>query len=147
MALKEKLLNDMKDAMREKDSIRKNTIQMVRAGILQVEKDDKVELNDDEIIGVIVKELKKRKDALTEFEKSGRQDLIDNLNREIVVLSAYLPEQLSEDELRKIVLEKVAEVGATSKSDIGLVMKAVLPVIKGKADGKDVNRLLSQILN
>ena len=96
MSLKETLLQDLKAAMKDKDTIRKNTIQLVRAGVLQIEKDNHVELDDDGVLDVIAKELKKRRDSLPEFEKSGRTDLIDNLNKEIEVLLGYLPEQLTD---------------------------------------------------
>ena len=91
MSLKETLLQDLKVAMKEKDTIRKNTIQLVRAGVLQIEKDNHVELDDEGVLDVVAKELKKRRDSLPEFEKSGRTDLIDNLNKQIEVLLGYLP--------------------------------------------------------
>ena len=122
MSLKETLLQDLKEAMKEKDTIRKNTVQLVRSGILQIEKDNHVELDDDGIIDVIAKELKKRRDSLPEFEKSGRIDLIENLNKEIEVLLGYLPKQLTEDEIKKIVEETIAETGASSVKEMGKVM-------------------------
>ncbi|HEY9061428.1 MAG TPA: GatB/YqeY domain-containing protein [Pseudobacteroides sp.] len=146
MSLKEKLLEDMKIAMREKDTLRKNAIQMVRSAILQVEKDSKVILDDDSIIDVIGKEVKKRRDSLSEFEKSGRQDLIDNLKTEIDVLMQYLPEQLSEEELENIVKQAIQDTGASSMKDIGKVMQAVMPNVKGRADGKIINQIIKKIL-
>lgn len=94
MSLKEQLFADLKEAMKQKDNVLKDTIQMVRAGVLQIEKDQKIELEDDGIIEVIVKEIKKYYDVLPDFEKSGRQDLIDELNKKITILKSYLPEQL-----------------------------------------------------
>jgi len=114
MSLKDKLMEDLKAAMKEKDITRKNAIQMVRSAVLQVEKDNKVTLDDDGILEVIAKEVKKRKDSLTEYEKSGRQDLIDALKTEIDVLMKYLPEQLTEDEIEAIVKETINETGASS---------------------------------
>lgn len=146
MSLKETLLQDMKEAMKEKDTIRKNTIQLVRSGILQIEKDDKVELDDSGVLDVIVKELKKRRDSLPEFEKSGRTDLIDNLNKEIEVLLGYLPEQLSENEIQNIVDETIKEVGATTMKDMGKVMAALTPKVKGRADNKIVSSFVKQKL-
>ncbi len=146
MSLKETLLEDMKTAMREKDTLKKNAIQMVRSAILQVEKDSRVTLDDDSIIDVIGREVKKRRDSLSEFEKSGRQDLIDNLKTEIDVLLKYLPEQLSEEELEKIVKETIQETGASSMKDIGKVMQAVMPKVKGRADGKIINQIIKKIL-
>ncbi|KNY28239.1 GatB/YqeY domain-containing protein [Pseudobacteroides cellulosolvens] len=146
MSLKETLLEDMKTAMREKDTLKKNAIQMVRSAILQVEKDSRITLDDDSIIDVIGKEVKKRRDSLSEFEKSGRQDLIDNLKTEIDVLLKYLPEQLSEEELENIIKETIQETGASSMKDIGKVMQAVMPKVKGRADGKIINQIIKKIL-
>ena len=139
MSLKETLLHDLKTAMRDKDTIRKNTIQLVRAGVLKIEKDNHVELEDDGVLDVIAKELKKRRDSLPEFEKSGRTDLIENLNKEIDVLLGYLPEQLTEDEIQKIVEETIAETGAATMKDMGKVMGAVSSKVKGRADNRVVS--------
>ena len=147
MSLKETLLQDLKAAMKDKDTIRKNTIQLVRAGVLQIEKDNHVELDDDGVLDVIAKELKKRRDSLPEFEKSGRTDLIDNLNREIEVLLGYLPEQLTEDEIQKIVEETIAETGASSMKDMGKVMGAVSPKVKGRADNRVVSGYVKKLLS
>ncbi len=147
MSLKEKLMDDLKQAMKEKDSIRKDTVQMVRASVLQVEKDNKIELDDDGVLEVIAKELKKRKDVLPEYEKSGRQDLIDGLNAEIKVLLAYLPEQLTNEQLTEIVKDAIASVGASSMKDIGKVMAAVMPKVKGRADGKQINQCAKELLS
>jgi len=146
MSLKEKLLEDMKIAMRDKDNNKKNAVQMVRAAVLQVEKDNKVSLDDDGIIDVISKEVKKRKDSLADFEKSGRQDLIDNLKVEIEILMKYLPEQMTEEELGVIVRKAVEESGASSPRDIGKVMQIVLPKVKGRADGRMINEIAKKIL-
>lgn len=146
MSLKERLLEDMKLAMREKDNIRKNAIQMARSAVLQVEKDNRVTLDDDGVVEVIAKEVKKRKDSLPEYEKSGRQDLIDNLKREIEILMQYLPEQLSEQEVEEIVKQAIAETGASSPKDMGKVMQAVMPKVKGRADGRMVNQVVKRIL-
>ena len=142
MSLKETLFQDLKTAMKDKDTVRKNTIQLVRAGVLQIEKDNHVELDDDGVLDVIAKELKKRRDSLPEFEKSGRTDLIDNLNKEIEVLLGYLPEQLTEDEIQKIVEETIAETGAATMKDMGKVMGAVSSKVKGRADNRVVSGCL-----
>lgn len=147
MSFKETLLQDLKTAMKDKDTIRKNTIQLVRAGVLQIEKDNKVELDDDGVLDVIAKELKKRRDSLPEFEKSGRTDLIENLNREIEILLGYLPEQLTEDEIQKIVEETIAEVGASTMKDMGKVMGAVSSKVKGRADNRVVSGYVKQFLS
>ena len=147
MSLKETLLQDLKVAMKEKDTIRKNTIQLVRAGVLQIEKDNHVELDDEGVLDVVAKELKKRRDSLPEFEKSGRTDLIDNLNKEIEVLLGYLPEQLTEDEIKKIVEETITETGASSMKDMGKVMGAVSPKVKGRADNRVVSGYVKELLS
>lgn len=147
MSLKENLLQDMKEAMKNKDTIRKNTIQLVRGGVLQIEKDKKVELDDEGVLEVISKELKKRRDSLPDFERSGRMDLVDDLNKEIEILLAYLPEQLSESEIKNIVEEAINEVGATTMKDMGKVMGAVTPKVKGRADNKIVSSLVKELLS
>ncbi|MBE7060868.1 MAG: GatB/YqeY domain-containing protein [Ruminococcaceae bacterium] len=146
MMLKEQLANDLKDAMKAKDEIKKNAVQMVRAGVLQVEKDKKITLDDEGIIEVIAKEVKKRKDVLPDFEKAGRADLIEATQREIEILTKYLPSQLTEEELDKIVSETVSEIGASSMKDMGKVMSALMPKVKGRADGKTVNELVKKHL-
>ena len=147
MSLKETLLQDLKAAMKDKDIIRKNTIQLVRSGVLQIEKDNQVELDDDGGLDVVAKELKKRRDSLPEYEKSGRTDLIENLNREIEVLLGYLPKQLTEDEIHKIVEETIAETGATTMKDMGKVMGAVSPKVKGRADNRVVSGYVKKLLS
>jgi uncharacterized protein YqeY len=146
MSLKERLLEDMKNAMKQKDVISKNAIQMVRAAVLQVEKDNRITLDDDGVIDVIAKEVKKRRDVLPEYERSGRQDLIDNLKAEIELLMKYLPQQFTEEELEAIVRQAVEETGASSPRDMGKVMQAVMPKVKGRADGKVVNAIVKKIL-
>ncbi len=146
MSLKDKLLQELKTAMKEKDEIRKNAITMVRSAILQAEKDRRVTLDEDGIIEIIAKEVKKRKDSLPEYEKSCREDLIKALNTEIDVLMKYLPEQMTEQELDKVVKETINQVGAESIKDIGKVMSAVLPKVKGRAEGKLVNQAVRKFL-
>ena len=145
--LKEKLLDDMKNAMKDKNVIRKNVIQMVRAAILQVEKDKQIELNDEQILDIIAKESKKRKDSLSDYEKSGREDLISQINEEIEILSEYLPKPLSKEEIEKIVEEIIAEVGATSMKDMGVVMKEAKAKIGPAADGKTINEIVKEKLS
>lgn len=147
MSLKDTLLGDMKVAMKEKDVLRKNTVQLVRAAILQKEKDQQITLSDEDILDVIAKEVKSRRDALVEFEKGGRQDLIDATNRELEVLLGYLPKQLSPEEITSLVKEAIAETGAESMRDIGKVMAAVRPKTKGRADGKQINAIAKELLS
>ena len=145
--LKEKLLEDMKISMRDKNNIRKNVIQMVRAAILQVEKDKQIELNDDQILEIIAKESKKRKDSLPDYEKSGRQDLIDQINEEIQILAEYLPKALTKEEIEKIVDEVIASLGASTMKDMGPVMKEAKAKIGPAADGKTINEIVKQKLS
>lgn len=145
--LKEKLLEDLKSCMKEKNVVRKNVIQMVRAAILQVEKDKHIELNDDQIIDIIAKESKKRKDSLEDYEKSGREDLINEIKEEIEILAEYLPKQLSIEEVEKIVKEVIKNEGATSMKDMGKVMKAAKERIGAASDGKTINEVVKQLLN
>lgn len=147
MALKERLAEDLKLSMKEKDSVKKNTVQSIRTAVLQIEKDKKVTLDDDGVIEVIAKELKKRKDVLPEYEKSGREDLIAGLKREIEIVTAYLPSQLSIDELDEIVKDAVQSTGASTMRDMGKIMQAVMPKVKGRADGKAVNEIAKKYLS
>ncbi len=147
MALKEQLMDDLKAAMKDKDIIRKNTVQMIRSAVLQFEKDNKTELDDSGVTDVIAKELKRRRDVLPEYEKSGREDLIADINREIEILLAYLPKQLTKEELEEIVVAAINEVGATSMKDMGKIMGAVMPKTKGRADGKMINEIVKAHLS
>ncbi len=146
MSLKDLLLQDLKGAMKDGDNVRKTAVQMARSAVLQVEKDTKVTLDDDGIVEIIAKEVKKRMDTLPDFEKSGRDDLIDNLKAEIEVLKKYLPQQLSEAEIENIVKNAISSTGAASAKDIGKVMQAVMPETRGKADGKLVNQIVKKLL-
>ena len=116
--LKEKLLEDLKECMKNKNTVRKNVVQMVRAAILQVEKDKQITLDDNQIIDIIAKESKKRKDSLADYEKSGREDLIAQINEEIEVLAEYLPKQLSEEELENIIREVIEEQGEIGRAHV-----------------------------
>ena len=121
--LKEKLLEDLKKSMKEKNIIRKNVIQMVRAAILQVEKDKQIEVTDEQGIEIIAKEAKKRRDAISDYEKSGRQDLINQIKEEIAILEEYLPKQLTAEEIEEKLKEIIEKIGASTMKDIGMVMK------------------------
>lgn len=145
--LKEKLLEDLKESMKEKNVIRKNVVQMVRAAILQIEKDKKIEVSDSQIVEIIAKEAKKRKDALEDYQKSGREDLIEQMNQEIKILNEYLPKQLTDEELTQKMQEIITELGATSIKDIGAVMKKAKETIGAAANGKAINEVAKKILN
>ena len=127
--------------MRNKDTVRKSVVTLIRASIKQYEVDNRVELGDDEIIDIISKQLKQRNDALEEFAKAN-QDLVKETESEIEVLKEYLPQQLSEEELNEIVKSTISEVGATSMKDMGQIMAAIKPKTKGRADGKLINKLV-----
>ena len=145
--LKEKLLNDMKESMKNKNTIRKNVIQMIRASILQIEKDNQKEVNDEEIIQIIAKEAKKRKDSLGDYEKSGREELINEIKEEIKIIEEYLPKQLSIEEVEKIVSEVINNLGATSMKDMGPVMKEAKAKIGASSDGKTINEVVKKLLS
>lgn len=145
--LKEKLMSDLKDSMKNKEALRKNVIQMIRAAVLQVEKDKQIELDDSQIIEIIAKESKKRKDSLVDYEKSGREDLINQIKEEIDIISVYLPKQLSRDEITNIVKEVILKTGADSIKDMGKVMKGAKEKIGAAADGKTINEIVRELLN
>jgi hypothetical protein len=146
MSLKERLLNDMRTAMKNRDAFRKNILSMARAAVLQVEKDQQVDLDDQGVIEVLSKEVKLRKEAIEEFKKGNRQDLVEKNEKEIEILYEYLPQQLSEEEIEEIVKQTINEVGANSIRDMGKVMGAIMPKVKGRADGSLVNRLVKEYL-
>jgi len=146
MNLSERLNEDMKQAMKSQDKFKLSTIRMVRATIKNLEIDLKRPLNDNEVLDILSREIKQRKDALQEFEKAGRDDLAANVKAEAEIIAEYLPEQLSEEEIKVIVQQTIQETGATSKADIGKVMSALMPKVKGRADGKLVNQAVQQLL-
>lgn len=146
MSLKEKLQEDLKSSMKNKDTVKKSVVTLIRAAIKQHEVDNRVELADDAIIDIISKQLKQRKDSLAEFIKANRDDLVEETKSEIQVLEGYLPQQLSEEELEKIVIETIAEVGATSMKDMGKIMVAIKPKTAGRADGRKINELVKKNL-
>ena len=132
--------------MRDKNVVRKNTVQMIRAAILQIEKDTGNEVDDAKIIDIIAKEMKKKKDAMADFEKAARQDLIDQTNEEMKVLEEYLPKQLSKEEIKEIVSKIISDIGATSMKDMGIIMKEAKAVIGAGADGKTINDVVKELL-
>lgn len=147
MSLKEKLMEDLKTSMKNKDTIRKNTITMVRAAIKQKEVDERKEVNEEEILEIISKQLKEKRIAIEDFKRGSREDLVKQTESEIEILLEYLPRQLSEEELEEIVIETIKEINATSIKEIGLVMKAVMPKVKGRTDGNIVNKVVRKVLN
>ncbi len=147
MSLKEQLMSDFKDAMKAKDEIRKNTISFARAAVKQYEIDNRKELDDEGIIAILAKQVKMRKDALSDFEKAGRMDLADAYKQEIEVLQKYLPAQLSADEIRDIVKATAADLGIENgRQNMGKLMGAVMGKVKGVADGNDVRKVIEEFL-
>ncbi|MGO1579914.1 MAG: GatB/YqeY domain-containing protein [Peptoniphilaceae bacterium] len=146
MSLKDKLMEDLKTSMRNKDKLKKDTITMVRAAIKQKEVDERIELTDEEILDILSKQLKEKKSSIEEFKKGDRHDLIEQTNAEINILLDYLPEQLSEEELTKIVKETMEECDVTSPKDMGKLMKNIMPKIKGRADGGMVSKIAQSLL-
>lgn len=144
--LKEKLLEDLKSAMKEKNVNKKNAVQMVRTAILQIEKDKGIEVSDEQIIDIIAKEVKKRKDSLSDYEKADRQDLISQIKEEISTLEEYLPKQLTDKELEEEIKKIINIVEATTIKDMGKVMKEAKTTIGAKADGKRINEIVRKIL-
>ncbi len=147
MTIKERLAEDLKAAMKDKNAVRKNVVQFVRAGVLQFEKDNKVTLDDNGVLEIIAKQLKQRKDSLPDYEKSGRDDLIAELKAEMDVLMEYLPKQLTKDELEAIVKEIIEHLGASSIKDMGKVMAEAKAKTVGRADGRMINEIAKGLLS
>lgn len=146
MNLKDRLVSDMKEAMkaREEGKLRLSVIRMARASIKNVEIDKRRELTEEEVVEVLAREVKMRRDSIEEYVKAKRQDVVDQLNEEIRILMAYLPEQLSETEIRQLVQEAVQATGARGPKEMGKVMGYLMPKVKGKADGKLVNQIVKE---
>ena len=145
--LKEKLIEDMKMAMKDKDKVRLSVIRMIRAGIQSVEMDSGKQLEDEELIDVIAKELKQRKETLSEWKKTGRQNMVDQVEKEIAIIQDYLPEQLSEEEVKDIAMKAIQETGADGPADMGKVMGRVISKTKGRADGSMVSKVVQNLLS
>ncbi|WP_163970041.1 GatB/YqeY domain-containing protein [Oceanobacillus halotolerans] len=148
MSLINKLNNDMKQAMKNKDKDTLSVIRMIKASVqnesINLGKD---ELSEDEELTILSRELKQRKDSLQEFKSAGRDDLVEKLTQEITILQEYMPKQLTNDELEDIVKTTIHEVNATSKKEMGKVMSAIMPKVKGKTDGAKINQLVQKHLN
>lgn len=146
MSLKEKLQDDWKSAMKSRDNFKSGVISMLKAAILIIEKNNGKALDDDQIITVIAKEIKQRRESIIEFEKGNRPDLVEQTNKEIQILLGYLPQQLTEEEICIIVRATILEVGANSIKDMSKVMAAIQPKVKGRADGRIVSQIVKQQL-
>lgn len=148
MSLKDRLVEDMKVAMKAKEEgkVRLSVIRMARAAIKNAEIDKKTEFDDQQVVEILAREVKMRRDSIVEFEKANRPDTVKALEEEISILMEYLPQQLSEGEIRQLVQETIAEVGAQSSKDLGKVMGKISPKTKGRADGRLVNQIVRELL-
>lgn len=147
MTLKERLMNDYKEALKSRDEIRKNTINLARAAIKQVEVDTRQELQDEDIIPILAKQVKMRRDAIGEFERGNRTDLVDAYKTEIEVLQTYLPAELTEDQIREIVKTTAVGMGIEGgRQNMGKLMGATMPKVKGVADGGVVKKIIEEFL-
>jgi len=149
MSLKQRLENDMKDALRAREAgrTRLSVIRMVRAAIKNTEIERGHELTDDEVLEVLAKEKKQRQEALEEYRRAGRQDLVRQLEEELAILADYLPAPLSEEELTELARQVIAEVGASGPQDMGKVMGRLMPQIRGRAEGAEASRIVRQLLS
>jgi len=146
MSIKEELTQSLKDGMRSKNETQKRTVRMALAAVKNVEIDQRTELDDDAIVAILQKEVKMRRETIEGAEQAGRDDLIAEAEAEIAVLEGFLPKGLSTEELEAIIAEAIAEVGATSMREMGQVMQAVMPKVRGRADGKEVNQIVRKLL-
>ena len=147
MSLKEQLLFDMKEAMKSKDSVKLGTVRSVISAVKNQEIDSKKELNDEEILIIVSREVKKRKEAAALYEKGARPELKDKEIQEMEILKTYLPEQVSEEDLRKRIQEVITETGAEGMKDFGKIMKTLVPEFKGKADNAQIKELANEYLS
>lgn len=148
MSLLDRLNDDMKQAMKNKEKEKLSVLRMLKAALQnEAIKLGKSPLSEDEELTVLSRELKQRKDSLQEFENAGRSDLVEKVKTEIEIVQSYMPTSLTEDELRELIEQTIKEVGASSKADMGKVMGAIMPKVKGRADGSLVNKLVQQQLS
>lgn len=146
MSLVESLNQDMKLAMKNKDKLRLSVIRMVKSSLKNEEINQGSQLSEEQVLAVLTRELKQRRDSLQEYLKYGREDLAAPTQEEIDILLAYMPEQMGEEEIRRLVSEIIQQVGAQSKKDLGKVMGALMPKVKGRADGALVNKIVQELL-
>ena len=146
MTLSEKINNDLKEAMKNKDTFKLGVIRMVKGAMQLAKKSPREELTDDDVINVLSKQIKMRREAIEQFEKAGREDLVEQNKKEVEILSSYMPEALSDEELNKILDKVFDEVKPTSQKDMGLIMKTITPLVKGRADMSLVSKLIKERL-
>ena len=145
--MRNQILEDLKNAMKAQDKEKLAVIRMIKGAMQLEELEKKHELNDEEMVSIIAKQIKTRKESIVEFEKGNRQDLIEKTNNEIEILNKYMPEQLSEEEIEKVITDVFNEINPTGLSDIGKIMGKISPMLKGKADLGLVNKLIKERLN
>ncbi|MFN2226779.1 MAG: GatB/YqeY domain-containing protein [Anaerolineae bacterium] len=151
MSLREQLADDLKDAMRAQDEVRKRTIRSVIAAIKQAEtnldaKGRRVSVDDDGVLAILAKQAKQRKESIVEYSKGGRQDLVDEEQAELEILEAYLPQQLTREEIEAEAREAIRDIDATGRQDMGKVMRLLMERLRGRADGKVVNQVVTELL-
>lgn len=146
MTLKTTLLSDIKGAMKAKDTLKLETLRLLNSEVKNKEIDQRRELTDDEVLSLLTTQIKKRKESIVMFEKGGRADLIEKERQELAILTAYLPEQVSEEDLRSRIQAVIKETGSQGAKDLGKVMKTVLPEFKGRADSGLIKNLVSELL-
>lgn len=140
------LLSALKDAMKNKDKERRDVIRLIQSAIKQVEIDERRELSDDEVMSILQKEAKKRRESIVELNNAGRSDSAENEQNELTIIEEFLPKRLTDDELKPIVQDAIDEVGATSMKEMGQIMKVVMPKVQGLADGRQVNTIVKELL-
>jgi uncharacterized protein YqeY len=147
MGLEERLIDEMKEAMKSNDKLRLSTIRMIRSAAKNKEIEQREKLNDEDIQRVIQGMIRRGEDSLEQFRSGGRMDLVEKESKELEILRSFLPQSLSQEDILKIIDQSVEEVQASSLNDLGKVMKSVMPKLQGKADGKLVNQLVKQRLS
>ena len=145
--LKSQLQNDLKEAMKTKDNFKRDVIRFLMSALKQIEVDERKELSDSDIIKIIQKSLKQREDALSAYKEAGRDDLYEKELAEATILKSYLPQQLSDENLKAIIQKHILATGATSLKEIGKIMSGVLAECEGVADGKRINTIAKELLN
>lgn len=145
--MKDRIIEDIKNAMKSQDKVALSVVRMLKSDIQMAELNKKSELNDDEVVAIVSKQIKMRKDSIKEFEKGNRNDLIEQSEQEIKILEKYLPEQLTEEEVADIINNVFGKVNPTSQSDMGKIMGVLTPLVKGKTDMGNVSKLVKEKLS
>ena len=147
MNLKDTIKNDIKEAMKAKDTVKRDALRLLASAFKQIEVDQRIELSDEDCIKIITKQVKQRNDSMTQYKDAGRDDLYDKEKAELDLFATYLPAQLSEDELKDALTAIITKLGATSMKDMGKVMGMASKELQGKADGKRINECVKTLLN